>query len=90
MEADEGGGGSLPLRLPGHPHRVQVGGVQHHIDQVGLHPHQLQVEGGGYIAQLYIILTKCNFILTGNRPALTYLACLRSLLRIHNETVNIW
>merc|ERR550517_941540 len=29
-------------------------------------------------------------ILTGYRPALTYLACLRSLLRIHNETVNIW
>jgi len=29
-------------------------------------------------------------ILTGYRPALTYLACLRSVLRIHNETVNIW
>ena len=44
----------------------------------------------GYRYMGCIILTKCNFILTGNRPALTYLACLRSLLRIHNETVNIW
>ena len=29
-------------------------------------------------------------ITTGYRPALTIGACLRSLLRIHNETVNIW
>jgi len=29
-------------------------------------------------------------IVTGYRPALTYIACLRSVLRIHNETVNIW
>ena len=29
-------------------------------------------------------------ILTGYRPTLDYLDCLRSILRIHNETVNIW
>ena len=29
-------------------------------------------------------------IFTEYRPALTYVACLRSILRIHNETVNIW
>ena len=32
----------------------------------------------------------CPHILTGYRPALDYLDCLRSILRIHNETVNIW
>ena len=32
----------------------------------------------------------CPGILTGYRPALDYLDCLRSILRIHNETVNIW
>ena len=42
----------------------------------------------GYRQGGYSMLTK--FILTGCRPALTYIACLRSVLRIHNETVNIW
>jgi adiponectin receptor len=32
----------------------------------------------------------CPGILTGYRPALDYLDCFRSILRIHNETVNIW
>ena len=62
MEVVEGSGRLVPLRLPGHPHRVQVSGVQK--------------------------LTK--LILTGYRPALGYVGCLRSILRIHNETVNIW
>ena len=29
-------------------------------------------------------------ILTGYRPALDYVGCLFSILRVHNETVNIW
>ena len=32
----------------------------------------------------------CPDILTGYRPALDYVDCLRSIVRIHNETVNIW
>jgi len=32
----------------------------------------------------------CPHILTGYRPALDYIDCLRSIVRIHNETVNIW
>ena len=32
----------------------------------------------------------CPGIITGYRPALDYLDCFRSILRIHNETVNIW
>ena len=39
MEAVEGGRGPVTLCLPGHPHRVQVGGVQH-VDQV--HPYRVQ------------------------------------------------
>ena len=49
----------------------------------------------GYRCIIMIVIIVINIhvsliIFTEYRPALTYVACLRSILRIHNETVNIW
>ena len=33
---------------------------------------------------------QCLFITSGYRPSLSWSSCIRSILIIHNETINIW